>query len=91
MNYPTKANTYNGWSNYETWNISLYIINEYKLYVLACAWVTDRKQQGQDVSYNAFIPVLEAISESTPDDVSWRNQWVNTDELDEMLSDLTTD
>ncbi len=27
--------TYNGWANYETWNVSLYINNEYELYRLA--------------------------------------------------------
>ena len=96
MNYPTITDnaaeakaTFNGWANYETWNISLYINNEYSLYKLACDWVAERKQLGLVVSYDAFIPVLEASSKITPDGVSWMEPLANTDELDEMLSDLT--
>lgn len=94
MNYPTKtdnsqkATTYNGWANYETWNISLYINNEYSLYVMARDWVKERKQLGLPVSYNAFIPVLEAGGKITPDGVSWMEPLADADELSEMLSEL---
>ena len=94
MNYPTQADnvneatTYNGWANYETWNISLYINNEYSLYKLACDWVSERKQLGLVVSYNAFIPVLEQGGKITPDGVSWMEPIADADELSEMLNDL---
>lgn len=94
-NYPTEtdnvneATTYNGWANYETWNISLYINNEYHLYQLACGWVSERKRLGLPVSYDAFIPSLELVSSQiTPDGVRWMEPKANTAELDEMLSDL---
>lgn len=28
--------TFNGWSNYETWNVALWIQNDYFFYSLAC-------------------------------------------------------
>lgn len=95
MNYPTQtdvaseATTYNGWTNYETWNVSLYINNEYTIYKTACYWVSERKQLGLVVSYNAFIPVLEQrFTKITPDGVSWMEPKLNTAELDEMLNEL---
>ena len=27
--------TYNGWKNYETWNVALWLFNEYPLYCIA--------------------------------------------------------
>ena len=95
MNYPTQtdnpavAKTYNGWTNYETWNVSLYINNEYDLYRLACDYVKERKDLGLVVSYNAFIPSLERLhTKITPDGVSWMDPIIDTDELDEMLAEL---
>lgn len=95
MDYPSQtdvvseATTYNGWKNYETWNISLYINNEYAIYKTACDWVTERKKLGLVVSYNAFIPVLEQyFTKITPDGVSWMEPIADTDELGEMLLEL---
>ena len=41
MNYPTetdnpsKATTYSGWTNYETWNVALWMDNDYGNYLKA--------------------------------------------------------
>ena len=35
------AQTYNGWANYETWNVALYINNEYAMYQTAVEWVNE--------------------------------------------------
>ena len=41
MNYatqtdnPSKATTYNGWTNYETWNVALWMDNDYGNYLKA--------------------------------------------------------
>ena len=95
MNYPTQtdvaseATTYNGWTNYETWNVSLYINNEHSIYTMACDFVKERKDLGLVVSYDAFIPVLEQhFTKITPDGVSWMEPKLDTDELDEMLLEL---
>ena len=71
--------TYNGWKNYETWNVALYIQNEFSIYQEA-----QRRQ-----SYDEFIPWLEKnYTQITPDGVRWMDPTIDTDELDEMLADL---
>ena len=88
MNYPSQtdvvseATTYNGWANYETWNVALYIQNEEPLYRLAVKY----GWQG----YDHMIPIIENFTNSqiTPDGVRWMDPKLDTDELDEMLNEL---
>ena len=71
--------SYNGWTNYSTWNVALYIQNDYGLYQMA---------QDYD-SYEAFAETLNEIgSQITPDGVSWTHPELDTDELDEMIQEL---
>ena len=53
--------TYQGWSNYETWNVALWIQNDYPLYCLA-------RECGD---YQTF---LEALLNSTPDGVAFSDK-----------------
>jgi hypothetical protein len=72
--------TYNGWTNYETWNVALWINNDEGLYHLA-------QEAG---SYEDFVDYLEACSFnklSTKDGVNYRDPKVNTLELNEDLFD----
>ena len=72
-------NSYNGWANYETWNISLWLQNEYSFWKLA------RKFD----NYNRLIPHLENnFGQTTPDGVRWMNPSVNVEELNAMLSEM---
>lgn len=71
--------TYNGWTNYETWNVSLWIQNDEGLndFVKGC---TD---------YNEVIEGLyDCGSKETPDGVKWNDPKINRFELNEMLQDL---
>ena len=75
----TKPETYNGWANYETWNVALWLQNDYSTYAVAQKY--DR--------YDALIPRLELMwGPMTPDGVRWMDPTVDTAELDEMLSDF---
>ena len=83
--------TYNGWANYETWNVALYIQNEWALYCLARNWVQDRRDSGYDsVSYDIFRHTLmrEAGDTKTADGVRWDDESLNHTELTEMLTEL---
>ncbi len=71
--------TYNGWTNYETWNVALWLGNDEGMYSLA------RRKN----SYDELIPTLEAIyGQITPDGVRWMDPSVNTVELDEMITEM---
>ena len=72
-------NTFNGWSNYETWNVALWLQNDENLYSIA------RRYD----SYDMLIPRLELITgQMTPDGVRWMDGRINTAELDDMLAEL---
>ena len=95
MNYPTQtdvaseATTYNGWANYETWNISLYINNEYHLYKAACAYVSACIKTERPVSYKEFASNYSFdLTSKTPDGVSYMHPALDHKELDEMLNEL---
>ena len=73
--------TYNGWTNYETWNVALWIGNDEGLYELA-------REAG---NYTDFVDFLEACSfndRSTKDGVAYRDPKVNIIEMDQMIDEL---
>ena len=72
-------NTYNGWANYETWNIALWLGNDEGLYSLASEY-TDYRQFAQFMS--------DCGVTMTPDGVSYTDSKLNIEELNEELADL---
>jgi hypothetical protein len=65
---------YNGYSNYATWNVALWISNDERLYNIAsdCA------------SYNEFIDTMREFgSLETPDNVAWNDTGIDRYEVDE--------
>lgn len=70
---------FNGWKNWATWNVSLWIQNDYETYRIA----------RQYDSYDSLIPRLELLwGQMTPDGARWMDATIDTDALDEMLTDL---
>jgi hypothetical protein len=78
METPTWEN-YNGWANYETWNVSLWIQNTRALYEVATNCGT----------YARFVEYMheEQIFE-TGDGVKWNDPKLDLEELDEMIDEL---
>ena len=73
------AQTYNGWANWETWNVALWLQNDFALYSVA------RRYD----SYDRLIPRLESeFGQMTPDGARWMDGTIDTAALDEMLADL---
>ena len=84
MNYPTdtdnpsKATTYNGWTNYETWNVALWMDNDYGNYLKA----------RESKNYKEFLSKLH--KQLTGDGVSWTDPKLNIQELDEKITELNS-
>ena len=72
---------YNGWENYETWNVALWINNDEGLYHLAM----------EAGNYEDFVDALEGCSFNdlkTPDGVNYRDPKVNTIQLNSDVFDF---
>lgn len=64
--------SYNGYTNYETWNVCLWISNDEGMYTLSrsCA------------NYQEFVEIMRDCDVyETPDLVSWNDSGVNVDEV----------
>lgn len=76
--------SYNGWFNYETWNVALWIQNDESLYHYAKLY--------KNMGYKAFIESLAErsgeIALQTPDGVAWNNSNLDLDALNEMMDEL---
>jgi hypothetical protein len=81
---------YNGWTNYETWNVALWIGGDEGLYSMA----KDYRHQG----YRAFADSMRELGEDcgdgaaiyreTPDSIAWNDSGLDIEELDSMMSEL---
>ena len=79
--------TYNGWTNYETWNASLWIGNDEFLYNTAVACV-EYAEGGED-PYTKFIRCMDNCdSPTTGDDVRWDDPAIDHAEMNEMMAEL---
>ena len=81
------AQTYNGWANYETWNVTLWIQNDWGLYQLACDVVRDGG------TYGDFVKIIKGNIDApwgtqTPDGVAWDDVNIDGIEVNEMLAEL---
>ena len=83
----TATQTYNGWANYETWNVSLWMQNNQFLYNTAVACVEFKNDD--ETPYEKFIRNMHNVDKiCTNDGVSWSDENVNHDEINEMMFDM---
>lgn len=72
-------NTFNGWKNYETWNVSLWVQNDEFFYSLA--------QESED--YQHFTDMLRDLGiVETPDKVPFNDSGLDNRELDDVIAGL---
>lgn len=74
--------TYNGWANWETWNIALWINNDECIYRHA--------QQNKNLGYKKWAARWrdEFGEFETPDGAQWMGPEVDYDALDDVLAEL---
>ena len=70
---------YNGWTNYETWNVGLWLGGDEGLYDIA--------RRAMDFSH--LLEIFQSYGiETTGDGVRWDDPKVNAVEIDEMLEEF---
>lgn len=84
MSTTDRDTTYNGWKNYETWNVALWLNNDEGLQHLAL------ETEGDYSDLAELLNDLEVGSKNygTPDGVTWNSDQLDLDELNEMLKEL---
>lgn len=81
--------TYEGWANYQTWNVALWISNEEPLYNEARYYASAYMNHGT-AKYSEFVAEIMADTwgDVTPDGVSWTDPTLDHDALDEFIRGL---
>lgn len=80
------AGTYNGWKNYETWNIALWINNDYGLYTAARNFMQAYKGRKP---YKDFVAEMFGYyPKRTPDGVRYMNDVLDYRALNSMMVEL---
>ena len=84
---------FQGYTNYETWNVMMWIQNEHRLYEAALRFLVQEKKQptkGLKDLYKRFIVQLGMESRKTPDGIKWMDDDLDYRELDEEMFDMMT-
>jgi hypothetical protein len=80
-----KRDECNGWKNYSTWNVSLWINNDEELYRNACTFMWGYMANHP---YVAFIRSIGVAEEKTPDGIKWLSSILDYKALNAMMQDL---
>lgn len=84
---------YNGWKNRSTWNVALWINNDYNLYNSAIEYVKEHKiskRTGKPTTklYSNFIRYVGLANDKTPDNIKYISTLLDYDALNEMMREL---
>jgi len=97
MDYPKQTDnlkestSYNGWSNYETWNVALWLDNDYFNYsILMMQSVKTFDDFLNKIQSNVFnnLDADYDYKNFTGDNVSWTDPKVDVDEINEKIKEL---
>jgi hypothetical protein len=79
------VSTYNGWKNYATWNVALWIGSDEGLYRAAVDFA--RRCKGRAV-YRLFVGSMGLAGERTADRVRWDERNLDYRALNRMMREL---
>lgn len=88
MAQTTTKETYNGWKNRSTWNVALWIQNDYNLYQMAVDYKNRRQEQGKKILYSGFIRSCGMQYDKTPDNIKYISTMLDYPALNEMMMEL---
>ena len=77
--------TYNGWKNRSTWNVSLWIANDYGLYIQAVEFMKDYRGIKP---YKDFIKYVDLTDEKTLDGIKWISNLLDYKALNEFMNEF---
>lgn len=80
-------NTYNGWKNRQTWNVSLWINNDEPLYRAAVDYMKTKGHKSR-APYKNFIVHEGLDGARTPDNIAWLGTRLDYRALNEMMKEL---
>lgn len=83
----TTQTTYEGWKNYDTWNVALWINNEYPLYLSARLFMQVYKGA---MPYREWVKVAGLTSDQTPDGCKYISNKLSYAELNDMMRCLNS-
>ncbi len=76
----TAEKGYQGWANYATWNVALYLANDQGLYNLV---------RETTCSYDELVEQLRELgSTETGDQVAWNDSGISRKEMDDCLAEM---
>lgn len=83
--------SYNGWKNYETWNLALWTQNDETLYNKAVDFIKKTNPDFKpETLWHRFIIFAGLKGTKTLDGVSWNSSKLDRKALAEMLKELET-
>ena len=97
MDYPRdtdnlkEATSYNGWKNYETWNVALWLDNDYFNYsILMMQSVKTFDDFLNKIQSNVFnnLDANYDYKNKTGDGVLWKDPKVDVDEINEKIMEM---
>ena len=80
-----KTPAYNGWKNYQTWNVALYLQNTEWIYRLAKQFMRDYTGRAP---YADFIYSSSLWNGKTDDGIKWNGSKISYREMNELMKDL---
>jgi len=80
----TELKGYQGWANYETWNVALDINNNEKIYSAARTFMNQHDHK--PAPFQTFVNAYKLTK--TIDNVLYTHPNLNTEELDQLMNEL---